>query len=71
MLHTPVAVAMTTEQTVAMITPNNIAASIWLNQSKASGIQQTLRKEAEPGDQRIIECHGIRNSNYVLPGKFL
>ena len=48
MLRTPVSVAMTTDQTVPMMTTNNIALSVWPNQSKARGIQQTLGKVWRP-----------------------
>src|SRR5438477_12929344 len=39
---------MTTDQTVAMITTNNIAPSVCPNQSNASGTQQTLGRVCKP-----------------------
>src|SRR5439155_3349994 len=39
---------MTTDQTVPMITTNNIAPSVWPNQSNASGTQQTLGNVCKP-----------------------
>src|SRR2546430_8152582 len=48
MVRTPVSVAITTDQTVPIITTNNIAPSVWPNQSKASGTQQTLGNVCNP-----------------------
>src|SRR5205814_6639907 len=48
MVRTPVSVAITTDQTVPMITTNNIAPSVWPNQSNASGTQQTLGSVCKP-----------------------
>src|SRR5436305_12339085 len=48
MVRTPVSVAITTDQTVPMITTNNIAPSVWPNQSNASGTQQTLGSVCNP-----------------------
>src|SRR5205814_9450452 len=47
-VRTPVSVAITTDQTVPMITTNNIAPSVWPNHSSASGTQQTLGKVCKP-----------------------
>src|SRR5205809_6044620 len=41
-LRTPVSVAMTTDQTVPITTTNNMALSVWPNQSNANGTQYTL-----------------------------
>src|SRR3984893_10653034 len=48
MVRTPVSVAITTDQTVPMITTNNIAPSVCPNQSNASGTQQTLGNVCKP-----------------------
>src|SRR5213079_1782769 len=48
MFRTPVSVAITTDQTVPMTTTKSIALSVWPNQGKASGIQQTLGKVWSP-----------------------
>src|SRR5436305_9910360 len=47
-VRTPVSVAITTDQTVPMITTNNIAPSVCPNQSNASGTQQTLGSVCKP-----------------------
>src|SRR6266581_3942487 len=47
-VRTPVSVAITTDHTVPMITTNNIAPSVWPNQSNASGTQQTLGNVCKP-----------------------
>src|SRR5205823_8911192 len=47
-VRTPVSVAITTDQTVPMITTNNIAPSVCPNQSSASGTQQTLGSVCNP-----------------------
>src|SRR5207302_2725630 len=47
-VRTPVSVAITTDQTVPMITTNNIAPSVCPNQSNASGTQQTLGSVCSP-----------------------
>ena len=63
MLRAPLSVAMSTDQSVPMMTTNSIAPSVWPNQSSASGTQHTLGSVCSPSASTpIVSSKNLRRA---------